>query len=72
MAAAGKYKCTTHDDETSCDLLVFMKNKFLKGLEDKTVNETESALFECQMVDAEAKVTWYHKGERILDIEEEK
>ena len=64
MAAAGQYKCTTADDETVCDLIVYLKNAVKKQLEDKTVDEGENALFECQMVDKEAKVVWYHKGER--------
>lgn len=72
MSAAGKYKCATRDDQTECELTVYMKNKFLRQLEDVTVSETVSAMFECQMADAEAKVVWYHKGERILEGHDEK
>ena len=72
MAAEGSYKCQTKDDKTECELTVYMKNKFLKELENVTVNETESATFECQMADADAKVVWYHKGDRILEGIDEK
>jgi hypothetical protein len=44
---------------------VIHKNKFLKELEDVTVFETQSATFECQLVDDEATVQWYFKGEKI-------
>ncbi len=72
MSAAGKYKCTTNDDETECDLIVYLKNRFLKGLEDVELDEGSNALFECQLADKEAKVVWYHKGERILQGVDEK
>jgi hypothetical protein len=52
-------------DETACSLKVIHKNKFLKELEDVTVFETQSATFECQLVDDEATVQWYFKGEKI-------
>ena len=67
LNAAGKYKCTTHDDETECELIVYVKNRFLRALEDLTVDEGKAALFECQMADKEAKVVWYVKGDRVLE-----
>ena len=72
MSAAGKYKCTTNDDETTCELLVYLKNKVLRGLEDKSVWQGESVTFECQFADETAKPTWYWRGERVLDITDEK
>ena len=68
MSAAGKYKCTSNDDETSCELSVYLKNRWLKELQNVTIKESENALFECQVADHEAKVVWYHKGDRILDM----
>ncbi len=50
MGAAGRYKCTTEDDETSCDLTVYLKNKWLKKLENVSLKEGQAALFECQVV----------------------
>ena len=67
MSAAGKYTCRSNDDETSCDLLVYLKNRFLKGLKDVSLDQGQNALFECQMADKEAKVVWYVKGERVLE-----
>ena len=52
-------------DETTCSLKVVHKNKFLKELEDVTVFETQSATFECQLVDDEATVQWWFKGEKV-------
>lgn len=73
MAAAGNYKCTTKDDETSCDLFVDVKNKVAKDLENVEVKETEVAEFECAFMDKVADAVWYHKGDRILKgLHEEK
>jgi hypothetical protein len=46
---------------------VVHKNKFLKELEDVTVFETQSATFECQLVDDEAAVQWFFKGEKVQE-----
>lgn len=73
MSAAGRYKCTTKDDETSCELTVYMKNRFLEPLKNVSLKEGKNALFECKMTDKEAKVVWYHLDERILEgIDDEK
>jgi len=69
MSAAGRYKCTTEDDQTECDLIVYLKNRWLKGLEDQSVDQGSNALFECKLADKEAKVVWFFKGERVLDLE---
>lgn len=72
MTAAGKYKCTTRDDETQCELIVYLKNKWLKKLENKSVWVNESVCFECQLADVNAKVTWYFKNDRLLDMPNDK
>lgn len=69
MSAAGKYKCTTSSDETTCSLKVVNVNKFLKELENVSVCETEVATFECQLVDDEASVQWLFKGEKVVESE---
>ena len=48
---------------------VVHKNKFLKELEDVTVFETQSATFECQLVDDEANVQWWFKGEKVAQTD---
>ena len=72
MSAAGKYKCTTEADETTCDLIVYLKNKWIKKLKDVKLKEGQNALFECQLADREAMVAWYYKEERILPGLDEK
>jgi len=68
-SAAGKYKCSTCSDETSCLLKVVNINKFIKDLENLTVFETENAKFECQLVDDEATVIWWYNGKQVEQSE---
>lgn len=72
MSAAGRYTCRSNDDETSCDLIVYIKNRFLRGLEDVSVDQGQKAKFECQMADKEAKVVWFVRGDRVLEGVDEK
>lgn len=69
IPASGKYKCATCSAETICTLKVVNVNKFVKDLENLTVFETESAKFECQLVDDEASVTWWFGGQQIEQSE---
>ncbi|MPC14068.1 Twitchin [Portunus trituberculatus] len=65
MEDAGNYSCRTNADETACETIVQFENKFKKPLQDQTTFEKQPATFEVELVDPDAPLTWFIKGEEV-------
>uniref|UniRef100_A0A0P4WHJ2 Immunoglobulin I-set domain-containing protein n=1 Tax=Scylla olivacea TaxID=85551 RepID=A0A0P4WHJ2_SCYOL len=65
MEDAGNYSCRTNADETACETIVQFENKFKKPLQDQMTYERQPATFEVELVDPDAPLTWFIKGEEV-------
>ncbi len=69
VADSGNYSCTTNADETKAEIIVNYQNKFLKKLKDTDAIERDKAVFEIELQDHTAPVTWTLNGEPIKEGE---